>query len=172
MEAGFSVLVTAVVQVLPFMDVSMVYAVALATSQKILKRLMVRTAPRLTDSQRSGLLLSASVAQREALLVVSPSMALSAVKLVPLSELLAVAVAHSARFTYSAAAGSTGRAHRSIASTSRAARLLRTCLFFIMHLFTFFISDFLQEKKKPLAYCPQGEDKMALHCGNCSMTKR
>ena len=41
-----------------------------------------------------------------------------------------------------------------------------------MHLFTFFISDFLQEKKKPLAYCPQGEDKMALHCGNCSMTRR
>ena len=172
--AGFSVLVTAVVQVLPFMDVSMVYAVALATSQKILKRLMVRTAPRLTDSQRSGLLLSASVAQREALLVVSPSIALSAVKCVPLSKLLAVAVTPfcRARFTSSAAAGSTGRAHRSIASTSRAARLLRTCLFFIMHLFTFFISDLLQEKKKPLAYCPQGEDKMALHCGNCSMTKR
>ena len=78
-EAGFSVLVTTGVHSLPFMDVSMVYAVTLATSQKILKRLMVRAAPRLTDSQRSGLLLSASVAQREALLVVSPSMALSGV---------------------------------------------------------------------------------------------
>ena len=76
---------------MPSLDTEIVYCSIVALSQKILKDLTRWLTGNSIVNVRAKLLELVSVAQREALSLVFPSIALSAVNDVPLSKLLAVA---------------------------------------------------------------------------------